>query len=733
VASVKQEASAKKPERQDTPSKPVLFFGHDGLVEKVSAMLTLDTASHICLLGSGGIGKTSLSLAIVDSDLVQAKFQDGHRVWVPCVEATSANLFLQVLHTSLRVKRQTDSVMSDILYELKSSKDPYLLLLDNFGTPWNTSDKKQVDEALSNLNQLSHVSILITMQGSQSPTVDVEWHLEIVPANEKDASLRICQSFNPHWEMDPDLDRLLDAVGCMPLAVTLMASRGRESESSPKQLLEEWTSLGTDIQSPDGSLEGVMDKSISLSVDSNFVKSNPDAIDLLATLSLLPAGTTIERLAYWAPNLKSMSGAITTLSRASLLQTITRDRGHTSQTLFVLPVIQSFMVHQKRIPENLRQGLQSAFCKYVLDHASRYRDPTFEANFEALAKEDVNIQSILVGTTNRTDQLVQALLAFSWYRRDTKPLIAVAEQTLNVAKANGNKRYIAEALLCLGSSYSQVKKFVEAKGVLEESSRLLAADDSGQSKQLGFECALAHMHVSLYTKGHKRRQTIISDLLSRTNKSDTYWHACALDALGWLYWVIGNCEQALETFVEAADMMRDLGCKKDMASTLYAKAYACDRLYIPDEAVYMAVQEAWEIAGPLEPSYVQGNILLLLGQVFVRMGRLVDAMNTFEKCLNAYQYIGVELGVAQTLDNIGFIYLHTGAYSDAYSAFETAAETYAGLGEDSPDGRISAPRCRTNMEKSKLKQEDPDQRLDFYRPGGTREWEVPFYPARLTL
>ena len=85
VASVKQEANATKLERQDMPSIPPIFFGRDKLVEKMSKLLSLsETALHMCFLGPGGMGKTSIALAIVGSDPVQARFQEEHRVWVPC-------------------------------------------------------------------------------------------------------------------------------------------------------------------------------------------------------------------------------------------------------------------------------------------------------------------------------------------------------------------------------------------------------------------------------------------------------------------------------------------------------------------------------------------------------------------------------------------------------------------------------------------------------------------------
>jgi len=734
VKSVNQEAKSKKLERQDMPSKPAIFFGREELVEKTSKLLLSETGFHMCLLGPGGMGKTSIALAIIESPLVQAKFQEEHRVWVPCVEATSASLFLQVLYMSLRVQRQTDSVMSDILYELKSSKEPYLLLLDNFETPWNTTnelDQKRVEEILHKLNQLSHVSILITMRGSHSPTIDVDWHSETVPATDKNACRCICQRINPRWNSDPDIDDLVDAVGCMPFAVTLMASRGRKSGWSAGALLDEWRQRGTDMWSHDGSLETGMNKSISLSVDSDFVRSDPDALYLLATLSMLPGGTARKNLIYWVPKEKLTSGAITTLSEAALLQTTGQDDDDASQTLFVLPVIQSFMIHRNRIPEHIQLAVRSAFCKYVLDHACRYRDPTFKANAEALAREDVNIQSILLNLTDHTalnDQLARALLAFSWYRCDTKPLIIVAEHTLNVAKANGNKRYIAEALLCLGSSYAEIDNYTEAERVLEECSRLMGGGHVGQ--QLGFECALVRAHVAAKLRsGREKREDFINGVLAGTKDSDTYWHACALDALGSMYWQYDEYDKALKAFVPAADALLLLGCNRDAASALFGKAYVLDWLYVPDEQVLEAAQEAWEVVKHLDPSPIYGDILELSGTVFLRMGRLIDASHAFEKALGAQQYVGATLATADALFCFGYLYLHTGAYSDACSAFEAAADKYADLGDGSVYRQEYEPKCRENIERIKLKQENPDERIGFYRPRGDRDWYCGlFYP-----
>jgi len=59
---------------------------------------------------------------------------------------------------------------------------------------------------------------------------------------------------------------------------------------------EEWSRLGTNMVSDQ--IEGNLNRSISLSVDSNYVQQNSDALALLATLSLLPAGMSVRYLRW---------------------------------------------------------------------------------------------------------------------------------------------------------------------------------------------------------------------------------------------------------------------------------------------------------------------------------------------------------------------------------------------------------------------------------------------------
>ena len=508
--------------RQEIPLKPEVFYGRDDFVEDIARLLLQEKTSRVCILGPGGMGKTSVSLAVVESPSIKERFPGGNLVWVPCIEATSATLLLEILYIQLQVPEDGDKqvTLDKIISELDGLKQPRLILLDNFETPWNApgGTQKQVGDILRRLAKLSHVAILVTMRGRYPPCDKaIKWQSKDIKATDKAACLRIYREINPGSENDPDVARLLAALGHMPFAVTLMAKLGVEGQSSAKDLLDAWLKSGPDIFSEDD-LEQSMNRSVRLSVESALVKRNPNAITLLAILSLLPAGTTKVNLRWWAPALETsmIPSAMATLSQAALLVENKRENS-ASPVLFVIPVVQSFMQQQDRIAEEIRSQIRSSCCEFVLAHACRFDDLSFPKNSKVLAAEDNNIQSILFSSptsphTVPSDRVMKALIAFDWHRCDTKPNLEIANHIVTAAKNSGVLKYIASTLWCLGQTYYQLGDFRPSYVHLQEAYQVFNTLPPGdvELQRLCGQCAIDLVNAARATLPVERKGEVVA-------------------------------------------------------------------------------------------------------------------------------------------------------------------------------------------------------------------------------
>ena len=466
---------------QQMPLKPAVFYGRDVIIKEITQLLIREETSRVCILGAGGMGKTSIALGVAEQPLIKAWFLPENIVWVPCIEATSATLLLEILSTQLQVPGQP--TIQKIISLLAISTQPRLILLDNFETPYNALDgaQKQVEDTLRRLTMLSHVAILVTMRGRYPPCDEsIKWQPKVIQPTDESACLRIYRSIYPESENDPDVGRLIGILGHMPFAVTLMARLAKEGLSTAKELISAWSQNGPDIL-PEHHEQNI-NRSISLSIDSNLMKKNPQALLLLNILSCLPAGTLKATLRWWVPALHSsmVPSAIATLSKTGLLVENQRQDSD-SPVLFVLPVVQSFMQQRGRIGKEIRQNIQLSCSQYILDHIHRQNNPAL-SEMKALAAEDVNIQAILCRspTTQHTnmlsDKAINALITFSWYRCDyAKPNLEIAKHAVSMAKAFGNKRYIASSLWCLGRTYGFFGEYYATYDHVHEAYKLYKA------------------------------------------------------------------------------------------------------------------------------------------------------------------------------------------------------------------------------------------------------------------
>ena len=703
------------------PHKPIVFHGREASVEKVAGILCNEAKPRVCILGSGGMGKTALAAAVIESEDVQDKFK--LRFWVPCIQATSTALFLELLYRYLRITRSSGNVLDDIVYELNASSDPRLVLLDNFETLWYNSEptRREIRNILPEICKIPHVALLVTMRGNRPPCHEyITWLNHELGPVDKDASRRIYHELNPDNCHDPNVDGLLAAVGHLPFAITLMANRGAQSRSSAEFLLEEWSRLGTNMIS-DG-VEGNLNRSIGLSVDSHYVRRNPDALTLLATLALLPAGTSVQHLRWWAPEVAQISLARVTLTGAGLLD------DKTPQILSTLPVVQSFMVSTGRIPNSVRKRVLEGCCDYVLGHACRWYDLSYRERSEALAMEDANIQSILLAshpTVSSDDRFVEALLAFGFYCLDTRPNLEIAYHCLEFAKSSNKDCYVAEATLALGRTHWRLGNFREAELHLPLAYQHLynVTSMNNHVQMLIVECCwdlvqtrrhLEWPATDLLAFGRQFRDRI------GNVTEDAYLQANVLRVLGFCHMCLSeDLELAMDNLLQSAtafQQVKDLDCRSDLADVLQLLAklhHTSSRL---PEALD-AIEEATN-AIPSSDNRMRGVIGRTHGEILISLGQFDKALSKLEESLLLSQQVGHLFGTAWTLEHFGFIYASRGHYEDAIMAYEAAANTYSQTNtETSPMSKRGIKRCQDNLiriEEKKKSTEKTDIHLLRY-------------------
>jgi len=478
----------------------------------------------------------------------------------------------------------------------------------------------------------------------------------------------------------------LALLGYLPFAVTLMAKLGKRSRSSAKILFQEWSKAGTKMISPSNSPEDNLNRSISLSVDSLFVRQDPGALALLATLSLLPAGTSRENLRCWAPN--HTSSSIATLSDAALLPTNNDGVSIDSETLFILPVIQSFMASTHRISDTVSRQVLEACCQYVFDHAHRYFDPLFEQHSEALAAEDTNIQSILFTLPSSVpsvspDRIVQALLRFTWYRYDTRPSIEIAEHTLNRAKSLGKDRYIAEALSVLGGVYLRMRGLGgDSMAVLTEAFQLLDKQPGDRDiAQLAAECGCILARVRL-SCNHPEEDIIpfVRNLQSKFGPHlDGFGRALILKEIGYFFYYLRRCSEALDSLRQAMDTFMEMERFTDAAqSMLYmAKSYF-NTSELP--RALESIERASSVIKRVHHHRFRALIDKCHGIILARLGNYLEALPKLERSLLSLEELGSVHNVGSVLENLGYIYGCTDNYSDASAAYKAAIEKYTCAG-----------------------------------------------------
>ncbi|KAK7029898.1 hypothetical protein R3P38DRAFT_2775341 [Favolaschia claudopus] len=721
--------------RQDMPPTTRRLFGRESLIDEIASLLSVESTSRVCITGAGGMGKTSVALAVVESTPITTTFKKEYIFWIPCIEAKSSDLLRRILYAQLRITAETYDSLDALIDELNATKERRLLLLDNFETPWlSGQDRDKINHILQRLAALSHVALLVTMTSGFIPG-DIQWHhcplAPLSAAAAREAFKAKYQDSAGGQELTEDgkeLDEFLTSIGHMPLAITLAAASGGRLRVSPAELLRDWRTAGIGILSGHETLS--MDETIRVSMERGVVQSNPDALTLLAILSMLPAGTTGDNLRWWAPFIASSpKTAVQTLRAAALVEQ--DDVPFPPARIFVRPTIQSYMSQQNRIPPEIRDQVHDACYKFVLDHRSIPDDHKFKEDLAALATEGTNIQGLLMDmdVQNLCPNALDALLTFGFYQSWTKPSTKLASHALKLAQAaqddpnlvdpHGAARHVAEAHRCMGRNLFGLSWYAKAYKQFEEASRLF---QNLPDLALAGECAMDALQMWRFMKKggdelEPRVQAAQANLSH--NENDRYHVARGLLGLGEFLWWRKRWTAAIDALSEARIIFEDLNCSASAARSLYYMARAYSRLEGSSKGL-LAAREAWDKAEECGEKELICDTSRITARYLMSSEAYDAALPAITQSLAAARAAGSPNRVAQSLEIMAYYCAARMDLSGARVAYEGARAQFAKR-TSTALGRRGVARCAENVDKLReLSELNQDSFADLRKP-------VPWY------
>jgi tetratricopeptide (TPR) repeat protein len=688
------------------PQKPRIFYGRDRVVEDIAQCLTQRKSPRIAILGPGGMGKTSVALAVMEQAAVEEKF-GKNCFWVPCVEATSPSRLLDLIASSLRAPQSTNDRLNDIISELGTSSHSRVLLLDNFETPWDLPGQQpEIESILRALANVPHLALLLTMRSDQPPSEQIEWESQHLSSLNGDVASKIYTRIHPEASSDPSLSQLLVELGGMPLAITLMARLGKNSGDKPGILLENWNK-DSSIDLLDDGLDSKTSISISirLSLDSHLMKNNPNAITLLSILSMLPGGAQRSFLTKMAPSF-NVPRALACLSQSSL-----SDQRRSTNSIHVQPVIRRYVQRHHPLPSDMRRDVYKAFCQFVKDHTSEPGNPKFETDAEALANEEANIQAVLLEAAQQdnNDAVMEALLAFSWYQHWVRPRVELVEHTVRIARGMDDTHRIAEALRCQACIYLELDRYDDACTAISEAKGIF---ESLNDKSREADCILRLGEIHRWQNHAEKCLRMLTEAQEKFQElGNDRGIAESLLNLGALHWKCGRFPDAFAALTKAKEDFQRVPCPLGAAHCLLylSKVRLNQRRY---ELAYEAAEEARSEYQRLHYTEGVAVCLTILGMIEVISSRYSDASTTFEKSLSEYQRLGGPLGIAQSLHALGLIFRRQSQHDHAISFLHTSRQRHQLI--DSHLGRAGAAECLEGLGNAYYAQSCHDTACDMF-------------------
>ena len=525
------------------PSLPGACFGREELIKEIVGLAV--SLTPVALIGAGGIGKTSLSLAVLHHDRMKDRFGDNRR-FIRCDKFPASRAHF-LTRLSQVVGAGIDNPKDLIALQPSLSSKEMLIVLDNAESILDPheANSREIYGVVEELSRFNNICLVITSRITAIPPNCQTLKIPTLSARAAHNTFYHIYKYGGRSDLVNDILKQLDFH---PLSVTLLATVAYQNEWNTDRLTKEWKQRRTGVLRTEHQTS--LATTIELSLASPLFRAlGPNVRGLLGVVAFYPQGVSEKNLHLLFP---AIPGVAKIFDKFCVLSLTYRSNGFITM---LAPLRDHLRPKDPRSSSLLRTTKDRYFAWMSVEidpNQSDFKDARW------IALEDVNVEYLLNIFTSidpDSNEIWKACINFIKHLQWYKPRPTVLRQKIEALPDNHPSK--PECLFEVAALFGRVGNYAEGTRLLTHVLKL--------ERERGDDCRVAltlrslsraNRALGLRTEGIRQAKEASKIY---TQLGDTVELARCLDQLAWLLHDDGQLDSAEKAAVYSIKLLQGKG------------------------------------------------------------------------------------------------------------------------------------------------------------------------------